>query len=240
MGVGDLARRLGGQAFYAFQLGETWTRAVRRASRELPMAASRAVTQVPMLAPKTRAIPCSSEISPWLASMMMTPVVAEELCTTAVKTALKDETGEDDGQGVVGDLEGDDLGGDRGTDGGAHDDGDGLLQLHQAGRDEAHHQYRGHRGGLDDGGGDGAGEHPLEAVGGHARQQFLQPLTAARLEGVGHQLHAVEEDGQAAGQPHENGADFQGVFHSEEVRFTAWERAYSSVQRDRASMIFFA
>ena len=43
------------------------------------MAASRAVTQVPMLAPSTSAIPCSSEISPWLPSTMMTPVVADEL-----------------------------------------------------------------------------------------------------------------------------------------------------------------
>ena len=57
------------------------------ASRGRPMAASMAVTQVPTLAPKISAMPASSEMNPWLASTMTMPVVAEELCTTAVKAA---------------------------------------------------------------------------------------------------------------------------------------------------------
>ena len=48
---------------------------------------ARAVTQVPMLAPKIRAMPVSSETNPWPARTMITPVVADELWTTAVNTA---------------------------------------------------------------------------------------------------------------------------------------------------------
>ena len=65
------------------------TRAARTASRGLPIAARNAVMQVPILAPRTSAMPASSVKKPWLASTMITPVVADELCTRAVKPALK-------------------------------------------------------------------------------------------------------------------------------------------------------
>ena len=57
------------------------TAPARTASRGLPMDARRAVTHVPMFAPKMSAIPAGSVMSPWLAMTMIIPVVADELCT---------------------------------------------------------------------------------------------------------------------------------------------------------------
>ena len=65
----------------------TWISEARTAARGLPMAASRAVTQVPTLAPRISAMPASRLSSPWLAIAITTPVVAEEDCTTPVKAA---------------------------------------------------------------------------------------------------------------------------------------------------------
>ena len=62
----------------------TWATATRTASRGLPMEARPAVAQVPMLAPRARAIPASRVISPCSASAMTTPMVAEDDCTSAV------------------------------------------------------------------------------------------------------------------------------------------------------------
>ena len=59
-------------------LNKTCTMAARVASRGLPMAASSAVTQVPMLAPKASAIPAGRVINPWEARTIATPVVADE------------------------------------------------------------------------------------------------------------------------------------------------------------------
>ena len=59
----------------------------RAASADLPIAASNAVPQVPTFAPRIKGIAASSGISPSLASAMVRPSVAAELCTIAVKTA---------------------------------------------------------------------------------------------------------------------------------------------------------
>ena len=60
-------------------LNKMCTVTARLASMDLPIEASQAVKQVPILAPKMRAIPASSGKRPWLASTMTIPVVAEEL-----------------------------------------------------------------------------------------------------------------------------------------------------------------
>jgi hypothetical protein len=59
-------------------LKSTWTRDARTASRGLPIAARSAVTQVPTLAPRMRAMPAGRVKSPWLAIAITTAVVAEE------------------------------------------------------------------------------------------------------------------------------------------------------------------
>ena len=69
-------------------LKRMWTIAARTASRGFPIDARKAVMQVPMLAPNTSAMPASRLRKPWLASTMITPVVAEELWMSAVKVAL--------------------------------------------------------------------------------------------------------------------------------------------------------
>ena len=70
-------------------LNKMCTVTARLASMDLPIEASQAVKQVPILAPKIRAIPASRGKRPWLASTMTIPVVAEELWTRAVKAAPK-------------------------------------------------------------------------------------------------------------------------------------------------------
>ena len=65
-------------------LNTTWTTAALTASRGLPIAESPAVTQVPMFAPRSRAIPCSRVSRPWVESTMTSPAVAAEDWTTAV------------------------------------------------------------------------------------------------------------------------------------------------------------
>ncbi len=61
--------------------------AARTASRGLPSAASSAVTQVPMFAPKASAMPAGREMRPSLAITMARPVVADEDWTSPVKIA---------------------------------------------------------------------------------------------------------------------------------------------------------
>ena len=63
----------------------TWARATRFASRHVPIHASTAVTQVPMLAPRIRGIAAAREINPCWARTITTPVKAVVLCIAAVK-----------------------------------------------------------------------------------------------------------------------------------------------------------
>ena len=88
----------------------------------------------------------------------------------------------------------------RGAHVGAHDDADGLAQLHDAGVHQAHQHHRHRRGGLDGDGDARAQEQALHGVGGHALQKPLQPAAGHLLQALGHGGHAVEEEGQAAAE----------------------------------------
>ena len=58
-------------------LKKTWTIATRTASLGFPIDATPAVMQVPMFAPRERAIPASRVMIPCIARTITTPVVAE-------------------------------------------------------------------------------------------------------------------------------------------------------------------
>ena len=68
-------------------LNRRWAAAACDASRGLPMAARAAVTHVPMFAPNASVMPASRVMKPCEASTMTMPVVADELCTSAVNAA---------------------------------------------------------------------------------------------------------------------------------------------------------
>ncbi len=68
-------------------LNRTWVAAARIASRGLPIDASNAVTQVPMLAPRASAIPAGNEMKPCPARTMTMAVVAEDDWMSAVNAA---------------------------------------------------------------------------------------------------------------------------------------------------------
>ena len=110
----------------------------------------------------------------------------------------------------------DDPPGDTGAQDGPHDDADGLLDLHHAGVDKAHHHHRGGRGGLDDGGDAGAQKHPLEGAAGELVEDQLQFVARHLLQPVPHEGHAEEEEGHAAEQ-----RDEVGNAHSPHAPFVA-------------------
>ena len=64
-----------------------WATATRRASAADPTDAVSAVTQVPMLAPRTKGTAPESGRSPWAASAMTTPMVAADEATKALTAA---------------------------------------------------------------------------------------------------------------------------------------------------------
>jgi hypothetical protein len=68
-------------------LSSTWNTAARRAGVPAPIEASIAVTHVPIFAPSAIAIAVSRSTSPWLASTITMPIVAEDDWTRAVKPA---------------------------------------------------------------------------------------------------------------------------------------------------------
>ena len=112
------------------------------------------------------------------------------------------ETYRDHQQGELGDFEGHNLRGNGGADIGPHDDPDRLGHGHQTGSDEADHQHRGHRRRLDDRSDEGPGNCSHEAIGGQLGENHLHALAGYRLEGIGHLLHAEQENGQTAEQLH--------------------------------------
>ena len=83
---------------------------------------------------------------------------------------------------------------------GAHDDTDGLPQLHDAGVDQAHQHHRHGGGGLNGDGDTGAQQQTFQRIGGHALEQALQLAAGHFFETFGHGGHAVEEKGQAAAE----------------------------------------
>ena len=88
-------------------------------------------------------------------------------------------------------------GGDGGADVGAHDDADGLAELHEAGVHEAHHHDGGGGGGLDHRRDAETQQQRPEGAAGHAGEDVFQPGARGLLQGVPHDVHAEEEEGQA-------------------------------------------
>ncbi len=77
----------GSQIITPATLKKRCTTAARTASRGLPITASPAVAQVPMLAPKASAMPASRLMKPWLAMTMTMPVDADDDWMMAVNTS---------------------------------------------------------------------------------------------------------------------------------------------------------
>jgi len=135
----------------------------------------------------------------------------------ALDTALFDEHDEDDADYQRGGSEGrgleylehdvaaglyvheaDDLRRHRGADVGAHDYADGLAQSEYARGQQADRQDDGGRGGLDYGRDQHAGQQSSKGVPRQLLQQDAQRIARALFEALAHDLHAVEEHGQAA------------------------------------------
>ena len=94
----------------------------------------------------------------------------------------------------------DDLGGDGGADVGAQHNAHRLAHIQDASADQAHRQHNGGGGALDNSGHDGAGQHAQQGILGQFAQELLQRFAGTLLQAIGHDLHAVEEHGQAAQQ----------------------------------------
>ena len=90
--------------------------------------------------------------------------------------------------------------GDAGTQDGAHDDTDGLADLHHAGVDEANHHDGGGGGGLDDGGDAGAQQYALQRGAAELVQHQLQPAAGHLFQALAHQGHTEQEQRNAAQQ----------------------------------------
>ena len=90
--------------------------------------------------------------------------------------------------------------GDGGAHVAAHDDADGLVQLHDAAVDKTHHHDGGGAGALDHRGDGQAQQKAFEGVFGQAAEDLLQPAASLPLQGLAHQVHAVQEQRQAAKQ----------------------------------------
>ena len=90
--------------------------------------------------------------------------------------------------------------GDGGAHVGAHDDADGLMQVHQTGVDKAHRHDRGGAAGLDDGRDGTPQQQTLDGAGGHFAQNALQFAAGGLLQAFAHQVHAVQEHGDTAHQ----------------------------------------
>ena len=119
------------------------------------------------------------------------------------------EADRDEEQRVLRHLEGDDLRRDGRADVRAEDHADRLRERHQAGGDEAHDEHGGDRRRLDHGSHERAGQEPDEAVVGEPAENRLHPVAGDRLEGVGHLVHAEEEQGEPPEQPHQEREDLE-------------------------------
>lgn len=91
-------------------------------------------------------------------------------------------------------------GGDGGAHIGAHNDVDGLTQGHEAGVDKAYHHHCGGRGALNDGGDAQARQKAHKHPAGHLIQETAQLAAGPALQGLAHQVHAEQEQAQAAYQ----------------------------------------
>ena len=80
--------------------------------------------------------------------------------------------------------------GNAGAQDGAQHDADGLIDLHHAGVDEAHHHHRGGRGALDHRRDAKARENARQTAGGHLAQQGTQAAPSPAFQRLSHQRHA--------------------------------------------------
>ena len=90
--------------------------------------------------------------------------------------------------------------GDGGAHVAAHDHADGLMQLHDAAVDKADHHNGGSAGTLDHSGDAQAKEKTLEGVIGQLAQDLLQLAAGLLFQCFAHDVHAEQEQGQAAQQ----------------------------------------
>ena len=97
-------------------------------------------------------------------------------------------------------AQGQNPGSDRGAHVAAHDDTHGLLQGQNAGVDEAHHHYRGGRGGLNHRRHRKTQQKALGHIGAHLRQNGLKLAAGGALQGLTHGIHAEQEQCQTPQQ----------------------------------------
>ena len=90
--------------------------------------------------------------------------------------------------------------GDSRTDVCAHNDADGLMQLHQAGVDEADSHNGGGTAGLNDGSDGHAEQQTADGAAGHGGQNALQLTAGGLFQSFPHQVHAIQKHGNAAHQ----------------------------------------
>ena len=109
-----------------------------------------------------------------------------------------DSTHKEDDGGIGTDIEGGDLGSDGGSDIGAHDNADGLAQIHQAGIDEADDHNIRRRRALDQHGYGNAHQHGNDPVFCGVLQNDLKTFTAGVTQSCRHDGHTVEEQTDAA------------------------------------------
>ena len=88
--------------------------------------------------------------------------------------------------------------GDRGADVAAHDHADGLMQLHDAAVDKADHHDGGGTGALDHGRDAQTKEEAFEGIIGQLAQDFLQLTAGLLFEGLAHDVHTEQKQGQTA------------------------------------------
>ena len=82
----------------------------------------------------------------------------------------------------------------------AHNDADGLMELHKARVDEANGHNGGGTAGLNDGGDGHAEQKPADGAAGHGGQDTLQLAAGSLFQRFPHQVHAIQEHGNAAHQ----------------------------------------
>ena len=91
---------------------------------------------------------------------------------------------------------GDEPAGEGGPDVCSEDDADGADEVHEPRIDEADDHNGGGGGALDEGGDEYARQHAGESVGGHGSQYLAHFVACQFLQGLAHELHAVEEQSQ--------------------------------------------
>jgi hypothetical protein len=121
---------------------------------------------------------------------------------------VEEEADADGGPAVVGDVEGDELHGEGGADVGAEDGGDGLLEGHDAGVDEAGEHGDGGAGVGEEADG-GAEDGALGAAAGGAGEDGAQGAAGGGAEAAGHDVHAVDEEAEAAEDLEQQQGDFK-------------------------------